>query len=300
MLNWTSRRRDVLTLAHELGHGVHAALGGRQGIFHMATPLTLAETASVFGETIVFGRLLERAETPESRLSLLAESIEGSIATVFRQIAMNQFEDAHPQRAPRARRARARPHRRAVGAVAGGAAGRRRRGHRGLPQLVVLRPPLRQRPGLRLRLRLRPAARARGLRPLRGGGRGVRARLPRAARGRRLALARGARRRSSASTSPTRASGTAGSRSSSASSTRPRRPRATPAGSRRLPGQRQLLIEGKVQGGAAAPSGASSVSGCPRERPCWFVPNYRGKSSTPASRAAAAARTLSSLRSSKF
>ena len=58
----------------------------------MATPLTLAETASVFGETIVFGRLLERAETPESRLSLLAESIEGSIATVFRQIAMNQFE----------------------------------------------------------------------------------------------------------------------------------------------------------------------------------------------------------------
>ncbi len=92
MLNWTSRRRDVLTLAHELGHGVHAALGGRQGIFHMATPLTLAETASVFGETIVFGRLLERAETPESRLSLLAESIEGSIATVFRQIAMNQFE----------------------------------------------------------------------------------------------------------------------------------------------------------------------------------------------------------------
>ena len=93
MLNWTSRRRDVLTLAHELGHGVHAALGGRQGIYHMATPLTLAETASVFGETIVFGRLLERAETPESRLSLLAESIEGSIATVFRQIAMNQFED---------------------------------------------------------------------------------------------------------------------------------------------------------------------------------------------------------------
>jgi oligoendopeptidase F len=93
MLNWTSRRRDVLTLAHELGHGVHAALGGRQGIYHFATPLTLAETASVFGETIVFGRLLEQAATPESRLSLLAESIEGSIATVFRQIAMNQFED---------------------------------------------------------------------------------------------------------------------------------------------------------------------------------------------------------------
>ena len=51
LLNYTSRRRDVLTLAHELGHGVHAALGGRQGVFHMSTPLTLAETASVFGET---------------------------------------------------------------------------------------------------------------------------------------------------------------------------------------------------------------------------------------------------------
>jgi oligoendopeptidase F len=94
LLNYTARRRDVLTLAHELGHGVHAALGGRQGIFHMSTPLTLAETASVFGETIVFGRLLDRAATPESRLDLLASSIEGSIATVFRQIAMNRFEDA--------------------------------------------------------------------------------------------------------------------------------------------------------------------------------------------------------------
>jgi oligoendopeptidase F len=92
MLNYTAKRRDVLTLAHELGHGVHAALGGSQGLFHMATPLTLAETASVFGETIVFGRLLERAETPESRLDLLASSIEGSIATVFRQVAMNRFE----------------------------------------------------------------------------------------------------------------------------------------------------------------------------------------------------------------
>jgi oligoendopeptidase F len=93
MLNYTYLRRDVLTLAHELGHGVHAALGAKQGVFHMATPLTLAETASVFGETLVFGRLLEASPTPESRLSLLAESIEGSIATVFRQVAMNRFED---------------------------------------------------------------------------------------------------------------------------------------------------------------------------------------------------------------
>jgi len=99
MLNWTGRRRDVLTLAHELGHGVHAALAAPQGLLHQHTPLTLAETASVFGETIVFRRLLEQAETPESRLSLLAESIEGSIATVFRQVAMHRFEDtAHTAR----------------------------------------------------------------------------------------------------------------------------------------------------------------------------------------------------------
>jgi oligoendopeptidase F len=102
LLNYTATRRDVLTLAHELGHGVHAALGGAQGIFHMATPLTMAETASVFGETLVFGRLLEQAATPESRLSLLAESIEGSIATVFRQVAMNRFEHlAHTERRER-------------------------------------------------------------------------------------------------------------------------------------------------------------------------------------------------------
>jgi oligoendopeptidase F len=82
----------VLTLAHELGHGLHAYLAQERGVFEQHTPLTLAETASVFGETLVFRRLLEQAATPESRLSLLAESIEGSIATVFRQTAMNQFE----------------------------------------------------------------------------------------------------------------------------------------------------------------------------------------------------------------
>ena len=93
LLNYTSRRRDVLTLAHELGHGVHFALAARQGVFHQGTPLTLAETASVFAETIVFGRLLAEDATPASRLALLAENIEGLLATVFRQVAMNRFED---------------------------------------------------------------------------------------------------------------------------------------------------------------------------------------------------------------
>jgi oligoendopeptidase F len=92
MLNFTSRRRDVLTLAHELGHGVHFALAARQGVFHQHTPLTLAETASVFGETIVFSRLLEEDTTPASRLALLGENLEDTIATVFRQVAMNRFE----------------------------------------------------------------------------------------------------------------------------------------------------------------------------------------------------------------
>jgi oligoendopeptidase F len=99
LLNWTSRRRDVLTLAHELGHGLHAYLARDQGIFHQTTPLTLAETASVFGETVTFGRLLGATSDPEARLALLAESLEGQIATVFRQVAMNRFEDrVHNQR----------------------------------------------------------------------------------------------------------------------------------------------------------------------------------------------------------
>ncbi|MHB1538943.1 MAG: M3 family oligoendopeptidase [Solirubrobacteraceae bacterium] len=102
LLNHTSRRRDVLTLAHELGHGVHFALAAGQGAFHQHTPLTLAETASVFGETLVFGRLLERDGSPQSRLALLAENIEGAIATVFRQVAMSRFEElVHTERRER-------------------------------------------------------------------------------------------------------------------------------------------------------------------------------------------------------
>jgi oligoendopeptidase F len=94
LLNWTSRRRDVLTLAHELGHGLHAYLARGQGVFHQTTPLTLAETASVFGETVTFGRLLETVTDPAERLTLLAANLEDQIATVFRQIAMNRFEHA--------------------------------------------------------------------------------------------------------------------------------------------------------------------------------------------------------------
>ena len=99
LLNFTARRRDVLTMAHELGHGLHAALAQPQGIFHHSTPLTLAETASVFGETIVFGRLLDAVNDDQHRLALLGERLDDSVATVFRQMAMNRFEHlAHTTR----------------------------------------------------------------------------------------------------------------------------------------------------------------------------------------------------------
>ena len=99
LLNYTSRPYDVLTMAHELGHGVHASLARPQGIFQFTTPLTLAETASIFGETIVLGRLLERSPDAAARLALLAGSLDGAVAAVFRQVAMNRFEHAvHTER----------------------------------------------------------------------------------------------------------------------------------------------------------------------------------------------------------
>ncbi len=93
LLNWTSTPRDVATLAHELGHGVHGYLARQQGIFHQSTPLTLAETASVFGETLTNHSLLAMLTDPAERFALLAATLEDSIATVFRQVAMNRFED---------------------------------------------------------------------------------------------------------------------------------------------------------------------------------------------------------------
>jgi oligoendopeptidase F len=99
LLNWTGRNRDVLTLAHELGHGLHAYLARDQGVFHQSTPLTLAETASVFGEAVTNQALLEQIDDPAQRFALLASTLEDSIATVFRQVAMNRFEHAvHTER----------------------------------------------------------------------------------------------------------------------------------------------------------------------------------------------------------
>ncbi|MBU4039960.1 MAG: oligoendopeptidase F, partial [Alphaproteobacteria bacterium] len=90
-LNWMGERRDVLTLAHELGHGVHQTLAAGQGSLLADTPLTLAETASIFAEGLTFDRLLKTAPKAEQR-GLLAGRIEDGLNTVVRQIAFHRFE----------------------------------------------------------------------------------------------------------------------------------------------------------------------------------------------------------------
>ena len=92
MMNYTGRIRDVQTLAHELGHGVHQYLSREQGVLQADTPLTTAETASVFGEMLVFQRLMEAEEDPANRLAMLVGKIDDTMATVFRQVAMNRYE----------------------------------------------------------------------------------------------------------------------------------------------------------------------------------------------------------------
>jgi oligoendopeptidase F len=94
LMNYTGDRRAILTLAHELGHGLHGVLSQPLGLFNSSTPLTTAETASVFGEALTFERLLAEEDDPRNRLDLLAGRIEDAIATTFRQIAMNRFEHA--------------------------------------------------------------------------------------------------------------------------------------------------------------------------------------------------------------
>lgn len=94
LLNFEGRPRDVMTLAHELGHGVHQKLAGVQGALQAHTPLTTAETASVFGEMLVFQALMAQETDPQVRLGMLTSKIEDSFATAFRQISMNRFEDA--------------------------------------------------------------------------------------------------------------------------------------------------------------------------------------------------------------
>ena len=92
MLNYQGKTRDVMTLAHELGHGVHQRLAARQGELLSRTPLTLAETASVFGEMLTFQRLLRAETDPAKRKALLAGKVEDMLNTVVRQMAFYDFE----------------------------------------------------------------------------------------------------------------------------------------------------------------------------------------------------------------
>ena len=92
LLNYQGRTRDVMILAHELGHGVHQLLAAPQGALMADTPLTLAETASVFGETLTFRRMLRAEEDPARRRIMLASRVEDMINTVMRQIAFYNFE----------------------------------------------------------------------------------------------------------------------------------------------------------------------------------------------------------------
>lgn len=92
LLNYQGKPRDVMTLAHELGHGVHQVLAGPNGALMAPTPLTLAETASVFGEMLTFRKLLDETSDPKQRKAMLAAKVEDMINTVVRQIAFYSFE----------------------------------------------------------------------------------------------------------------------------------------------------------------------------------------------------------------
>lgn len=99
LMNYHGRARDVMTLAHELGHGAHQILAGKQGYLQSSTPLTLAETASVFGEMLTFKSLLAAETDAKARRFMLAAKVEDMLNTVVRQIAFYQFEVAlHDER----------------------------------------------------------------------------------------------------------------------------------------------------------------------------------------------------------
>ncbi len=99
MLNYLGKARDVMTLAHELGHGVHQVLAAGQGALMAPTPLTLAETASVFGEMLTFRSMLGKTTDPKQRFAMLSSKVEDMLNTVVRQIAFYSFErEVHTRR----------------------------------------------------------------------------------------------------------------------------------------------------------------------------------------------------------
>ena len=113
LLNYTDTLRDVMTMAHELGHGIHQYLARPHGLLQFQTPLTTAETASVFGEMLTFHKLMAEQDEPRVRLELLCSKLEDIFATVFRQAAMTRFE----QKLHAARRAQGELDADAIGAL---------------------------------------------------------------------------------------------------------------------------------------------------------------------------------------
>ena len=174
-----------MTLAHELGHGIHARLSREQSYLEFDTSLVVAELASTFGEMLTFHELMERTTDPRVRLTLLAQKIEDSFATVFRQAAMHQFElrAAHPT--PQRGRTHHGNYRRNLDGAAVGDV-RRLSGNDGeLPALVGIYPALHPRAVLRLRLPLRRTAVALALPRLSAAGRAFCGCVSRHAGGRR-------------------------------------------------------------------------------------------------------------------
>ncbi len=193
LLNYLGKSRDVMTLAHELGHGVHQRLAAGQGELLSSTPLTLAETASVFGEMLTFRRLLDAAPDKATRKILLAGKVEDMINTVVRQIAFYDFEcKLHDAR--RHGGADARRHQRALDVGAGREPRAGVRVHARLRDVLDLHPALHPLAVLRLRLCVRRRPGERALRGLPGGCSGLSGEVLRDAARRRLEAPQGAAR----------------------------------------------------------------------------------------------------------
>ncbi len=92
LLNFTDKTSDTMTMAHELGHGIHQYLARDQGVLQQSTPLTTAEMASVFGEMLLFDKLMNETKDPEKKLILISDKLQSDFATVFRQVIMTKFE----------------------------------------------------------------------------------------------------------------------------------------------------------------------------------------------------------------
>ena len=267
LMNYAGERRSVLTLAHELGHGLHGSLAQDLGLLNARTPLTLAETASVFGEALTFEKLMEREDDPRALLDLLVGRIDDTVATVFRQIAINRFEHAIHTGRREEGELTDRADLRALERRAAPDARRRRRGHRQLRDLVELRAALHPGAGLRLRVLVRLPLLARDLPALPRGGRLARGAVLRPPARGRLGAAGGARVAARVRHRRPRRSGRPGSTRSASSSTRPSSsPPSSTTTSNRL-----FLLLGRRGDGAGARSGRGRAdarsAGSGRSRP---------------------------------